>query len=167
VLGGYVGIASDLGTVATVATLNVGSSGVPPNVFVGPGVTLGAVNTQGGTTRLQVGATTITHESGTVFTEGNANCNVTTYYLKGGTFSWNAPGTITTMTATGGRLDCTQDPRPKTLTNSSFYHSAIFDDPNLRVAQTNPVATPDGIQTPMSQVGAVLNWGRLINVKRT
>jgi hypothetical protein len=165
-LGGYIGLAWEQGTVATLDKLFIGSGSVPPTVFSGPGVTLGTGTTQGGSLRLQGGATTIEQVGGTVTTEGNATCNITTYKLKKGNFVWNAPGAIT-FEANGSVVDLTQDPRPKTITNGTFYHGSELRDPNKRSTWSNPLSTPDGVQGPGNPVGAIIDFGKQSTVQRT
>lgn len=164
---GYVGLAYELETVATVGTINVGQSTVGPIVQMGVGLTWTTVNAMGGTTYALSGGTTLTTFPGAKFyTTGVANCNITTWNGSGGTFVPNAPGIVGTSTMSGAELDMTQDPRAKTFTNMTANHGSIINDPDKRIAWTNPASYPDGIQSPLSQKGAIVNFGNQITLQR-
>lgn len=167
VSGGRVGIAYDLGEVATVATLGVSQANTPPDVQCGTGLTLTTSNVQGGRLTLQSGHTTCNHDAGEVLVVGPSTCNLTTLNGRGGTFRQDAPGTLGTVSLPGGYLDLSRDPRAKTVTNCTAYSGSTVNDPYKHATFTNGIAAPDGVAGPGDPNGATLNLGQNLTITRS
>lgn len=168
VSGGQVGLAFDLGSSMTLATLNVtAGANAPPVVQYGAGLTLGAANVQAGRLYGLAGLTTLTQDGGEVTLTGLAAVNVTTATVRGGRMYYDATGTIGTLAAYAtGYVDFTRDARAKTVTNCTAYGGSTVKDPMKHVTFTNPVSAPDGI-APYAKGGANLDLGLPINVQRS
>lgn len=168
VSGGQVGLAFELGSSMTVATMNVAEGpNSPPLVQYGTGLTLTNANVDGGKVYGLAGLTTLTQNGGEFVTAGISSVNITTASIRGGRFYPDAPGTIGTLsTYANGVADFTRDPRAKTVTNCTAYGGSTLDDRFKHVTFTNPVSTPDGI-APYAPGGANINLGVALSVQRS
>lgn len=111
-----VGIAVYGGEVATIATLTVDGNAV---VRCGAGCTLAVVVAKGGTLYINSAVTTsiTVYDGAEVIIEGTGNIAQLT--IEGGNVVYNGTGTLggATVVRGNGRLDFSQNPLPKTVTN--------------------------------------------------
>lgn len=137
---GDVGVAFYDSETATVATVNIGSSGsltTDAIVAFGPGVTSTTVNQQAGdfTSRSNVGTLTLT--GGVARTVEDAAIS-TQLNVRGGRMYYNGTGTLAgaTVLSGDGILDFSQDVRSKTVTNPIEKYGATSQliDPHKVVA---------------------------------
>lgn len=116
IMGGTIGIASNGGETATVATLRVlGSS----SLWLGSGLSLTTLDQYSGTTVVRCGSTTTRIYGGTITSEDVGA--VTTLNMFGGTYVYKSTGTIGTVNMRGGSLDCTQSGSARTITTLNKY----------------------------------------------
>ena len=139
VVKGSVGIATEPGQTATVATLRVGtadSAASDTSVRCGSGVTLTDIVHAGGKLEVNGAFTTLVQTDGEVTARGSGAA--TTLSIDGGTFYDQTTGTFTTLLlGDGGAYDRTRDARPKTITNLTLNSRASFDAPFGNVTPTN------------------------------
>jgi hypothetical protein len=109
-LNGSVGVATDTGDVATVATVRQ----VNGTLKLGSGVTLTAIEKSGGTLEINSATTTFRQQSGDTTIQSGAHAAP---IIDGGTVFLNSTGNIgATTIGTDGTLDLSQDLRAKTFT---------------------------------------------------
>lgn len=127
---GDVGVAFYDTTSATFSTVGTGYMTTPASdvtLTVGLGATLTTINKNGGRAYLRVGATTITQQpdGGTLTLTDSAA--VTTLNVMAGTVNFQSVGTVGTINLYNkATLDCSGDPRAKTVTNPiNVYDSAV------------------------------------------
>lgn len=129
-----VGVAVLGGETANVADLNVTGN---TEVECGTGVTFSAaatVDMNGRTLELNSGVATLNVQGGSAVVEAGA---ITTMAVSGGAVTYNSTGTLGTVTLSqSGRLDFSEDPRAKTITNPVEMHgpSCFLNDPEQTVA---------------------------------
>ena len=163
--GGSIGLAADddslTGTITTMtisgtAAMTIGPSGSVTTISQDAGAIYSA-GTAGGLT-ITGGAFTLT---------GTLDSVTATPALSGQVeVLWQTGGTIGSATFTGqgpGQsapiLDCSVDPRAKTLTNSTFTGGAQLYDPNKTVTLTNPMSI-DRASLAASDLGPVFTIQR-------
>ncbi len=134
ILSGQVAINPSSAGTTTVGTIRVANEG---NCYIGPGTTVTTVITTG-TTTLAASATTLTIDAGvTTIKEAAA---ITTLNLRGGTLVHKSSGTIATANVGPGTLDCSQDIRPRTITNMTLNKGGVFRDQYTAMTITNKTA---------------------------
>lgn len=135
---GSVGIASDPGSAAVIATLNVGYIDNPEgdsDVVCGIGTTLTTINVSGGSLLTRSAYTTLNMTGGVVSHMAGA---ITTINLDSGTFIQRSNGTITTLkVGSNGVFDCSHDMQARTVTNVELHAGATWRDPFGTVTVTN------------------------------
>lgn len=137
---GSIGVAWNPGEVCSILTLRVGyvTSVIGDVAFYsGAGATITTVSQAGGILYLGAGITTLTMEDGiaNVYTG-----NITTVNGRKGTLNYQASGTITTLyVGSDFTADFSQDPRTKTITNTTVYNGSTLKDPLKVVTFTNPI----------------------------
>ncbi len=159
---GDVGVAYEAGETASfpsvlVGYLNQASSDV--QLKFGSGATLTTVGMSGGDVQAQTNVTTVTMDGGTFTLRGSAT--VTTLTCRGGTFFHQSSGTITTAVV-GGTLDFGRDRRARTVTNTTVLEGGTLLDPAKTVTFTNPIL--------LSQCGladVTLDLGQAISLQRS
>lgn len=118
-----VGIAFFEGESSTVATLE--ANGI---LRCGGGTTLTNVDVNGGATQIDSATTTLDVETGRCTVTNGAHATVNVY--QNGILDYRSTGTITTMEITGF-LDCSRDPRGRTVTNALVLNrGATVVDPH-------------------------------------
>jgi hypothetical protein len=136
---GDAGFAFFGGEAATLATLRMGyrtSVDGDARVWGGSGLTLGAVEKQGGLLRLEAGLTTFEQRAGeTTLAAGS----VTTLTADGGSVYYLGTGTITTLNHGPALVDFSRDLRDRTVTNANIYKGAKLRDPTRSVTWTNGI----------------------------
>jgi hypothetical protein len=140
VLKGSVGIAYNSGEVCNILTLRVGYIVSPigdVQLWGGAGAVIGTISQNGGQLYLNSSVTTLTMEDGsTTFYFGN----ITTVNGRKGTLNYQSNGTITTLlVGSDFTADFTQDPRTKTVTNTTIYAKSTLKDTLKVVTFTNPI----------------------------
>lgn len=165
VIDGDVGLAADDNTAAITVTTGTHGAGI---LTVGPGATVTTLNHRGGEV-LNYGATpTVVQRGGTYRLYGTA---ATAFTMDpepdaATVLEWRAGGTIGTLTARGqpGRqppfIDCSLDPRAKTVTNGTITGGARVNDPDGTVTMSNPL-TSDAASLATS------DWGQRFTFTRT
>lgn len=133
VISGQVAIAESGDETTTVGTVRVASQG---NVFIGLGTTVTSIVSSGLTT-VASAATNVTVDAGTLTLVGASA--VTNLTIRGGTAVHNSSGTITAAVVGPGSLDCSQDIRPRTITDLTLKKSGIFRDTYEAVTVTNGI----------------------------
>lgn len=158
---GDVGLAADDNTLAaTVTTATVDNDAT---LVIGPGATVTTLNQRVEATVDAYGTvTTLNIEGGTAV----LFVVPTTITADGGTADIRGTGTVTTVTARGQddgqpppRVECGNNPRAKTFTNSSFTGGAVLWDPDKTVTFTN-AATFDHASLMASHLGKRLSLTR-------
>lgn len=152
-----VGVAVYGGEVATLATLTVHDNAT---VRIGAGVTLAAVVVYGGEVTINCAVTTsIVMYGGTVRVNGTGA--VALAQVWGGTLFYNTTGTLGGATVVGenGRIDFSEDPRAKTVTNpiDAFCNNPV-NDPDKLVSGL--VIDYNGLATPIPELGVNLRLTR-------
>ncbi len=135
VRGGSVGVAVFGGETATLLTLKVENDA---QVRCGQGVTLGTVTVQGGEVEINSAiGTALNVYDGLVTINGTGA--VAQLNIYGGTVIYNTTGALggNTVIEGNGRLDFSQDPSPKTVTNP------------IDAYNTDPVNDPDKVVTSL------------------
>lgn len=140
VLKGSVGLAYNPGEVCNMLTLRVGYIVSPIGdvvLYGGPGAVITTLLQNGGSLYLNNGVTTLTMEDGvTTFYFGS----ITTVNGRQGTLNYQSNGTITTLLVGSDFIvDFSQDPRAKTVTNTTVYSKSTLKDPLKVVTFTNPI----------------------------
>lgn len=137
---GYVNVATDPGSTATITSLDVTYQSLQTGDVVfksGAGCTLTTVTQSGGTVQHASDVTTYTLNSGTCISAGE-DIDVTTFKCNGGTLDYRSNGTITTMRISG-TVDVSRDLRGKTFTNTTIEAGGVLRDPNSTITFTNPI----------------------------
>ena len=134
VLSGQVAISASGADTTSVGSIRVANEGA---VYVGPGVTVTDVVTTG-SLLLAASATTLTIDAGTTTITGESA--ITTLHLRGGTLVHKSTGVITTANVGPGTLDCSQDIRPRTITNMTLNKGGVFRDQYTAMTITNKTA---------------------------
>jgi hypothetical protein len=139
--GGNMAIAYNPGDTATVATLRTGTlsaQGSQVTVFAGSGASFTTLDIDGGTVTTNSGATTITHNAGTLTIYGSGAITTLNVYDK---CYFNTTGTCTTVNLYGtGVFDVTQDQQTKTITNFNAYSQRPqINDPYQVITSFAPV----------------------------
>lgn len=116
ITGGQIGIASNGGETATVATLRVLGSA---DLWLGSGLSLTTLDQYSGSVVIRCGSTT-TRVYGGKITSEEAGA-VTTLHMFGGEYVYKSTGTIGTCNMRGGTLDCTQSGAARTITTLNKY----------------------------------------------
>lgn len=116
IAGGTIGIASNGGETATVATIRVLGSA---NLWLGSGLSLTTLDQYGGSTVVRCGNTTTRIYGGTITSEEAGA--LTTLHMFGGNYVYKSTGTIGTVNMRGGSLDCTQSGSARTITTLNKY----------------------------------------------
>ncbi len=165
VAAGDVGLAADNDTLSgTVTTGTLGGDGF---LTVGKGATVTTLNQNGGGC-LNLGTTTTLNLTGGTFDHsGVALTTVTADPAPDSvvTFYWSCGATITTATfrgqvgSQGPVLDCSRDPRTRTLTNGTVSGGAKFFDPDKLVTFSNAITT-DRASLVVSDFGARFTMSR-------
>lgn len=152
---GVIGLATESATTAQFPVIRVGNQGSASTDVVltcGAGCTLGAITQTGGVVTVESNVTTWTKTGGssTVL----AAATIGTLTADGGTHFHRSSGTMTTATfrGQGTTLDCTQDLRGRTITNSTFTGGGNFQDPAKTITFANAFAT-DKISEPLLNLG--------------
>lgn len=140
--GGSVGFAVFGGETTTLTSLTIaqgdGGDTQPSAVRCGEGCTLTTVVHSSGKLVLSSAVTTFTVNGGTVTMFGTSADTIGTLSLWGGVFSLWSTGTITTLkVGSGATLDCSQDPRARTVTNSTIFSGGSVLDPSASITWTN------------------------------
>lgn len=155
VVAGDVGIASDDDTTSgTVTTANIDAEGT---LTVGKGATVTTLNQNGGAVVAPGAVTTLNITAGTA----RLYANPTTLTADGGQVFGLFTGTVTTATFRGQdpqnvpRLDFSEDPRARTITNGSFTGGAVLWDPSKSTTWSNAF-TYDHASLVASHLGARL-----------
>lgn len=131
---GQVSIADGGDETSTVGTVSVGKNAA---MTIGPGVTVTTVNTSGNTI-VSASVTTLNVNDGTTTLVGTAT--VTTLNVTAGTCMHKSSGTITTANVGPGTLNCSEDPRTRTITNATLNKGGVIDDAYQAITYTNKVA---------------------------
>ena len=155
---GDVGVATQGGETATIATLAVSYSTSVSNdasVVCGSGVTLTTINQFGSTLEINSAAVTCNVSAGTLTVNGTST--ITTATVEGGTLYHQSSGTITTLVVSAsGTIDFSRDAKTRTVINTSVYTGAAIRDPHKTVTWTNGI---DGVHCdPMNE--AILQLGK-------
>lgn len=136
ILAGSVGIAAFAGETATVATLNVGGG----QVRCYPGCTLTTITQTGGTVEFSGNVTTYNLKGGQAnVLQSSPAPTLGTVAGTGGTMNLMSGATITTLNLYGAVLDCSKDPRAKTVSNCDVWAGATIRDPQKSVTWTNGI----------------------------
>lgn len=145
---GRLGLAYYAGEVATVLTLKLGyvtDSENDATIWYGSGTTLGSIAMTGGTVYGAIGLTTLTQRAGIVRLEDGS---VTTATVYGGRFKYAGNDTITTLTIYPGAEGLfNESNQARTVTNTTIYAGATWQDPGATVTHTNAIAVPGGSPT--------------------
>ncbi|MCP4711596.1 MAG: hypothetical protein GY869_23505 [Planctomycetes bacterium] len=140
ILKGNVGIAMETSETSTVGTINVAyTNNINSDAacYIGSGVTLTTLNTDGGATALRCAATTINCHAGSITTSGSGA--VTTVNLDGGSMISNSSGTVTTANITDGTLDLLKSPTARTITTLKLDAPGVLKYDPTTVTLTNKV----------------------------
>jgi hypothetical protein len=136
--GSSVGVAyfdsesSTVATIETAGTLHVGDSATLTNVDVNGGV----FTTSSATTTLDISG-----GQATCYAGAHATVNV----YEAGTLNYRSTGAITTLSVSG-TLDCTLDPRGRTVTNIVTLHrGATLNDPNATLTLSGGFTIDHGL----------------------
>ncbi len=147
---GSLGIASQPGEVATVATLRVGYQDnvqADADVVCGSGVTLTNIDQSGGKLTIESGTTSIDQTNGTLIILDGAHTAITS---DGGTCDYRSNGTVTTaIIGNEATLDLTKDMRSRTITNASIYAGGTIRDSFKTATWTNGI---DLVRTSLDKV---------------
>lgn len=133
IVSGQVAICPGADETTEVATVRVAVGAI---VLIGEGTTLATLLTAGNTT-LQADATTVTIEDGICTLMGGAV--VTNLVVQGGTCMHKTSGTITDAVIGPGTLDCSQDIRPRTITDLELKKGANYRDAYRSITVTNGI----------------------------
>ncbi len=164
VSGGSVGLAADDASLtATVGTGSVAGG----TLTIGSGATVTALTQNGGTVAAAGTVSGLAITGGTFNLSGSLGAVTATPAASGRVrVHWRGGGTISTLTFQGqgaGQtapvLDCSCDPRAKTLTNATFTGGARLYDPSKTVTLTNPMSM-DRASLAASDLGAVFSIQR-------
>lgn len=139
---GLVGIASEPGETATVATINGGYVANPSSdvrAWIGSGVTLTTLSQDGGEIVLGCAATTVTVAAGVLTTRGSGA--ITTLNVYGGVAYPESSGEITTANCKGGTTDFTRDKTARTLTSLIPQKGALVKYISTVLTITNPITS--------------------------
>lgn len=144
---GSVGLAWATGEVSTFTTI-IGSFVTNQtgdlDLFIGSGVTLTTITTDGGDIVLRCAATTVNGAGANIVTEGNGA--VVTANISGGNFESNSTGTITNLNVTDeGIADFTKSSAARTVTNPKVSGSGKIKADPSNVTFTNAFARYDSI----------------------
>lgn len=141
--GGSLGIASLTGETATLTagTVNRGSGGVSPNLYLGSGVTQTLLNANAGTIFSRTGATAAnTVVSGTaIYTVEGTGAHTALNCYDGGKVNYGCTGTIGTLNLTG-EFNNESYSQPFTITDRAFGKGAkyfINNGKSTSITQTN------------------------------
>jgi len=158
---GQVGIAYYPGETATVLTLRMGfvtQVETDAVVSLGLGVTMGTVIKTGGTLNSEIGLTTLTQRAGVSRMVGA----ITTATIFGGVFKYLGSGTIGTLTVhRDAEAWWNESNQARTVTNTTVYPSARWEDPGATVTHTNAISVPGGSPT---QITGTFGAGRASNL---
>lgn len=133
VVSGQVAIAPGGDETSQVGTVRVAVQGV---VVIGAGTTIASVVSSGNTTLL-ANATNVTVDDG-ITVIGGASA-VTNLLIRGGTCVYKSSGTITDAVVGPGTLDCSQDIRPRTITDLEIKRLGVFRDVYSSITVTNGI----------------------------
>ena len=139
---GLVGIASEPGETATVATITGGYVANPSSdvrAWIGSGVTLTTLSQDGGEIVLGCAATTVTVAAGVLTTRGSGA--ITTLNVYGGVAYPESSGEITTANCKGGTTDFTRDKTARTLTSLIPQKGALVKYISTVLTITNPISS--------------------------
>lgn len=157
VSGGTVGIGMtpyEAGVGQSFTTVIVQQTG---SLDLGPQVTATTVTCNGATLNMRCGGTTLTVNGGTVLITGATYTTLNS--TAGATITWIGPGTTATGTITtlsllsGSTLDASQDPRAKTVTNSTISGDSVVNDPNNTITWTNATTISGAISSGVFVIG--------------
>jgi hypothetical protein len=161
---GTVGTCLEPGDACDWYEVNIGFQQAPATdatVTLGHGCTLTQINQNGGVLSFYDSVTQLISYAGTATAYFDAD--ITTLDLQGGTLYFQSDGTIGSATVgDGSTLDCSQDPRLKTITNLTMSPGSTFNDPNKQVTFTNPVYLRN---CSLDQVALTL--GQDVHIQRT
>lgn len=142
--GGSVGLAVLAGETSTAATIRL--LGDSTSLWIGNGVTVStALDQFDGNCRLRCSAPTIRLYRGELTTEENGAVS-TAAHQYGGTYIWNASGTITAYNMYAGTLDMQQSGVARTLTALNKYAGSLIIRRN-KEAVTITTETPQASYT--------------------
>lgn len=148
--GGAVGVAVRPGETSTVSVrATKGASGSKPNVYVGAGATVNALNADSGNVYSQSDNTTAAATVGgdARYQYDGTGAHTALTVGKGSTCVYNGTGTVTTAVVRG-TLDFAADARAKTVTTATVHAGATLNVDNGiagAVTFTNPIVYPDGL----------------------
>jgi hypothetical protein len=168
VLQGNVGVAINPGETAAFDSIELGyetQQATDANVVLGSGVTLTScpIVQNGGTLTFSSTILSLLMNAGTA--TGYLSSAITTLNAQSGTYHHQSSGTITTTTVgAAGTLDLSQDPRQRTLGNTTVNGGGTLNDPNKTAVFTNPVLFPDGVG---GKNGANINFGTNFSLQRS
>lgn len=140
---GSVGLAIHGGETAVFATVKNANG----NIVWGPGCTVAAVDTAGGSIRMEKQpTTTLTQRGGETIVIGTSS--PTNVDIEEGTCDFRCAGTVTNVNV-GERndalLDCSNDISARTFTNTTLHRNGRIRDPHNTITYTNNVARGNGV----------------------
>jgi hypothetical protein len=156
-VSGDVGLAADDDTLAAaVTTATIGGG----TLTIGKGATVTTLNQKGGTVVNYGTVGTVNGFEGTFVNYGTISTAVNADPAGKFLFDWRSGGTIPTVTFRGqgpGQsapiLECSNDPRAKTITNHTFTGGAALNDPDGTTVWSN-AGTWDEASLTASDIGA-------------
>lgn len=158
---GSVGLAYYPGETCVVSTLRMGyvdQIDTDAQVVIGLGCTLGTVTMTGGNLNSSIGLTTLNQRAGSTTIKGT----ITTATIYAGRFSYVGSGTITTLTIhRDAEAYFNESNQARTVTNTTVYPSATWQDPGATVTHTNAISVPGGSPT---QIVGTFGVGRSSNL---
>ncbi len=163
---GQVGVDIEPGDASALTAIKLGYTSnqqTDANIVLGSGATLSSctVTQNGGVLQYEKTVAQHTMNAGTATVLNSAAIPVLS--LQNGTLYYQSDSTITSTTVGfNGTLDCSQDPRARTVVNATVY--GTLNDPNQSVTFTNPVSCPNGVG---GTGGATLNLGTPLRVTRS
>jgi hypothetical protein len=144
--GGSIGLAADDDSLSgSIGTMTISGSAT---MTIGPGGSVSTISQDGGTVESAGAVDGLTINGGSFTLTGTLGSVDASPSLSGQVeVLWQTGGTIDSATFTGqgpGQtapiLDCSVDPRAKTLTNATFTGGAQLYDPTKTVTLTNPIS---------------------------
>ena len=134
VLGGSVGIATEVGQAAVLDVVTISGTG---NITLGSGCTLTTVTLDAGTLTTNSNVTTINVVDGTATIQAGT---VGTLNQDGGVVDYRSTGTMTSAkVGTGATLDFTQDPRARTVSACTLEATGTITDTYKSVTWTTGI----------------------------
>jgi len=143
---GKVGLAFEAGETSTINNVLVGyvsNVASDSDVFIGEGVTVSAVSSNGGDIVQRCGSTLNEISAGTLRIEGDGA--ISTLNVSGGVVTSNSSGTITNLNVSGNSIvDFTKSKTSRTVTNPKLSSGGTIKYNKAHITFTNPVESITG-----------------------